>query len=46
LQQNQEDPEAELATRYAACLFWIFGILLSGVDVWVNLLRIFHVCFF
>jgi len=33
LQQNQEDPEAELATRYAACIFLISDIILTNVVV-------------
>lgn len=33
LQQNQEDPEAELATRYAAYIFIIAGIILTNVVV-------------
>jgi len=33
LQQNQEDPEAELATRYAAYIFLIAGIILTNVVV-------------
>ena len=40
LQQNQEDPEAELATRYAAYIFWIPGIILTNVDLWVEWLII------
>jgi len=41
LQQNQEEPEAELATRYAAYIFLISDIILTNMVVWIEWMFIF-----